>query len=537
MPSVSFNNKENRQLFVLEGTTILQAARTAGIDIDSPCGGAGTCGKCRVLVDGSHVLACQTEVLHDLFVYPAPRTKTGTMQILHEGAQLETELLPAVSKIYDHVNNRTKVCFEGGGIGFETGNTANQVFGASVDIGTTTLVVSLVNLLTGETVAEDSALNPQGMFAQDVLSRISYASETGGLETLFSEVTNAINTLLRAVAEKADVKTSHIYEVVYSGNTCMLHMATNVSPESLGVYPYTPVVTGGNCVPAGRLGLIVSPFGRVVLPPILSAYVGADITSGILTVGLHKKKGTTLFIDIGTNGEMVIARNGKLIATSTAAGPAFEGMNIECGMRALNGAVESFDVGPDGIVRVGAIGNDAANGICGSGLVDIAGELVRWGVVTPRGRFTNDISLLPDELAGRLRQHNNRLVFYVDGDVYLSQKDIRQIQLAKGAIRTGIECLLDRVGVESDQVDDVLIAGSFGYHLRARNLIAIGLLPQEFNNKVRFVGNTSKTGGEALLRNYRLRNELNSIVEQAEVVELANTENFQNLFVRSLSFH
>jgi uncharacterized 2Fe-2S/4Fe-4S cluster protein (DUF4445 family) len=293
---------------------------------------------------------------------------------------------------------------------------------------------------------------------------------------------------------------------------------------------------GGNCISAAEVRLDISPFGRIVLPMVLSAYVGADITTGILAVDLKNKKGTTLFIDIGTNGEIMVARDGKLVATSTAAGPAFEGMNIECGMRALSGAIESFQVDDDGSVEVGILGNQKATGICGSGLIDIAGELVRLKVINARGKIVADEPNLPSEIASRVFEREGKKAFKIDGDVFLSQSDVRQIQLAKGAIRTGIDCLLANIGVESSSVDEVLIAGSFGYHLRAKSLISIGLLAKEFEGKIKFVGNTSKTGGEALLRNYKLRDELKSIAKQTDVVELANTDDFQNKFVRSLGF-
>lgn len=535
MPSVYFKREDKRAEVPL-GTTILEAAREVGIEIEAPCGAKGTCGKCVVLVDGECVPSCHTEVRRDLTVTTVLRERNHTLEILRTGTELETALLPAVTKVYDSTKDRTEVCFEGNSVAFENRNTTSSIFGASVDIGTTTMVVSLLDLTTGAVLAEESGLNPQSLFAQDVLSRISYASEAGGLEALFKKITDAVNELISATAAAVDIDPHHIYEVVYSGNTCMLHLAANVSPESPGRYPYTPQISGGNDIAAADLGLAIAPSGRVVLPPILSAYVGADITSGILAVGLSDKQGTTLFVDIGTNGEMVIARDGKLVATSTAAGPAFEGMNIDCGMRASSGALESFEVLPDRSVALATIGHTPARGICGSGLVDIAGELVTWGVVNDRGRFIKDGATLPAELGKRLTKRNERAAFTLAGDVYLSQRDMRQIQLAKGAIRAGIECLLESVGVAAEEVDEVLIAGSFGYHLRAKNLLAIGLLPKAFEGKIRFVGNTSKTGGEALLRNVGLRQRLIDIAKDAEVIELANHDHFQSLFVKCMGF-
>lgn len=543
MPTVFFRN-ENRQTEVPEGTTILQAARGVGIVIESPCGGNGTCGKCTVNIistgsdeaEETPVLACRTKVNRDLTVETIKREKNDTMQILSSGESVKVRINLAVSKRYDAVSGTTRVNFDGVEAGSETGDTAGRIYGVSVDIGTTTLVVALIDLLTGKTAAEESALNPQAVFAQDVLSRISFAKEDGGLDRLYHAVSGEIGRLIHCVADKAGVDVNNIYEAVYSGNTCMLHLAAGVNPDSLGSYPYTPRITGGCYIGAAAAGIRISPFGRVYLPSVISAYVGADITSGILASGLGNKNGTTLFVDIGTNGEMVIARGGRLSATSTAAGPAFEGMNIACGMRASNGAVEQFDIDESGVVAVKTIGNSTARGICGSGLIDIAGELVANRVIEPNGRFTKKTASLPQGLAARLVPLDSKTVFRLAEGVYLTQKDVRQIQLAKGAVRAGVEYLMQSVGVTAGDVDEVLIAGSFGYHLRAKSLINIGLLPKEFDGKIRFIGNTSRTGGEIFLLDRKSREDMLQVTREVNVIELANYKDFDRLFVKCLNF-
>ncbi|MGN1074154.1 MAG: ASKHA domain-containing protein, partial [Eubacteriales bacterium] len=264
---------------------------------------------------------------------------------------------------------------------------------------------------------------------------------------------------------------------------------------------------------------------------------GPDITSGVLASQLEKKKGTTLFIDIGTNGEMVIAKDGSLSATSTAAGPAFEGMNITCGMRAGRGALELFEVGDDGGIRTHTIGDTAATGICGSGLLDIVGELVRTGVIGANGKFvTPEKGSYPENLKKHMVLLEGKPAFQAVDGVYLTQKDIRQVQLAKGAVRAGIEALLLSQNVRAEDVDLVEIAGSFGYHLRAKSLIHIGLLPREFEGKVDFVGNTSKSGGKAFLLNTDLRRHMETLAGKIEGVELSNREGFDRLFLSALSF-
>jgi uncharacterized 2Fe-2S/4Fe-4S cluster protein (DUF4445 family) len=321
----------------------------------------------------------------------------------------------------------------------------------------------------------------------------------------------------------------------------MLHIAVNTDPYSLGQFPYIPSLLGAEHRPASDLR--ISPFGLIWLPPIISAYVGADITSGILSSALDKKKGTTVFIDIGTNGEMVLAKDGRLAASSTAAGPAFEGMNISCGMRASQGAIESFSIA-DGAVSFQVIGDNSGwegkttiTGICGSGLLDIAGELVRTGLIGSNGRFIkpgNENGAPP--LIDRLRPHEGKNAFFITDDVYLSQKDIRQIQLAKGAIRCGIEMLLAHFNMSADDVDILEIAGSFGYHLNETSLLNIGLLPPVFAGKTAFVGNTSMSGAAAFLLNTSFRSQMAELVKEVDVVELANDENFEKNFIKYLSF-
>ncbi|MCW2276654.1 ASKHA domain-containing protein [Heliophilum fasciatum] len=550
---------------VAAGTTILAAARQAGVLIESPCNCAGTCGKCRVQVDpawhhrirqAAHhdvtvddqakgtVLACVTEVLDDIEVFlPSSARQPAAMQIIGQGKALDVIADAAIRKRYDPLLQRTDVLAlnrqtgEEECLGSETGNTVADLWGVVVDIGTTTLVVSLVSLHTGQETAKSSALNPQSLHAQDVLSRIKLAGEPQGLERLYAGLIGELHDLIGQVCRQSGVDRRQIYEVVFSGNTCMLHLATGQDPTSLGRYPYDPLERGGRVIEAQAHGLAIAPWGRIYLPPIISAYVGADITAGVVAAELASRVGTTLFVDIGTNGEMILARDGRLLATSTAAGPAFEGMNIACGMRAAAGAVERFTVEDDGTLSVETIGQAPAVGICGSGLIDLVGELVRHGVLQPTGRWADPgrTQLLP-ALAERLQPREGKTVFYVDGDVYLTQKDVRQVQLAKGAVRAGIEMMLKREGLTLADVDQVLIAGSFGYHLRARSLIDIGLLPADFAGKIEFVGNTALTGGQALLVHEPLRTTAQAWVDTVDVVELAHDPGFDRVFVESLNF-
>ncbi|QOX62274.1 DUF4445 domain-containing protein [Anoxybacterium hadale] len=536
MPIINFK-KEKIAVEIPQGTTILQAARNAGVLVESPCNGMGTCGKCRVKIRGNEaVLACRAIVTEDLAVETLEdKTLNNTLKIHSEGDSFTYQIDAPITKRFDGV--KTQVYLRDSLLTIEEGDTENQCYGLSVDIGTTTLVSALINLATGEELASISALNPQSLHAQDVLSRIQFASKDQGLDQMYEEITSELNRMTAELCSAAGIERRFIYEAVYSGNTTMIHLALHTNPESLGKYPYTPILKGGAFVRASDYNLEISQAGVIYTPPVISAYVGPDITSGILAVRLQDVEGTVLFIDIGTNGEMALSRNGELSATSTAAGPAFEGMNITFGMRAGNGSIEGFEIHDDGAVSLQVIGGGKAVGICGSGLFDLVGELVRLGIVTENGRFANPDTLrLPQQLCSRLKEFQGKIAFEVAPDIYLTLKDVRQVQLAKGAIRAGITALLRHQGVAEEDVSQVLIAGSFGYHLKTRSLVDITIMPKSFEKKIQFVGNTSKSGGKAFLLNQRFPEEMKALVKRVNSVELANLDGFERLFVGCLNF-
>ncbi|WP_295456132.1 ASKHA domain-containing protein [uncultured Thiodictyon sp.] len=540
---------------VPHGSSLLDAARRARVRLEAPCNGGGTCGKCRVRLDpasrpqariiGRHelsaadlesgwILLCSTLVEGDLAV-DLPGSSERGLRILEDGRSAELPLAPWVTKRYDPARHRTELSAGERLLGSEDGDTAARTWGVAVDIGTTTLVVSLIDLCTGSATGSASALNPQAVHAQDVLSRVHLGSTEAGLETLHGELMGEIDRLIGVLAGEARVPRRRIYEVVVAGNTCMLHLAARVNPEPLGRYPYTPTLSGDDYRPAAALGLSVSRHGQVYFPPVVSGFVGADISAGILSTGLAATPGLTLFVDIGTNGEMVLARDGVLQATSTAAGPAFEGMNIACGMRAARGAIERCAI-VDGELQLETIEDAQAVGLCGSGLLDAVAALVTAGVIEGSGRFTRNLALLPPGLSERLSRRDDKPVFALTDQVYLTQRDIRQVQLAKAAVRAGIDTLLKRNGVDAAAVDRALIAGSFGYHLTTRSLVDIGLFPAAFDGKVEYVGNTARTGAETLLTNGAARASLAEQVARVESVELANDPQFSDGFIAAMAF-
>ncbi|MBJ6802271.1 ASKHA domain-containing protein [Geomonas propionica] len=549
---------DDKRISVPAGSTILEAARAAGVTIDSPCNGAVVCGKCvvqlspddlaRVVEKGAHqlsaeersrgqVLACAAEVHGDITVVVPEGASLRDLKIRSHGEAAAVELAPHITKAYLPELNATRVYAGGALLIEEEGDTVDESYGVVVDIGTTTLVVALVSLTSGSQLAAASALNPQSRHAQDVLSRIKIGSEQRGLEELRSGVIGEINALIGQTVAEAGVDRDRIYEVIFSGNTCMLHLAAGADPAPLGKYPYTSTLTCVAWLPAQATGIEIAHGGLVYLPPVISGYIGADITAGLQAVRLHESEETVLFVDIGTNGEMAIARDGKLWATSTAAGPAFEGMNIRFGMRAGEGAIERCSFQADGSLELRTIAGTEAVGICGSGLMDIVAELVAHGVVGKNGKFVRpDSGGLPAKLAERLVERDGKPAFLLTEKVWLTQKDVRQVQLAKGAIRAGVEFLLREASVPVNELQQVLIAGSFGYHLTAESLTTIGLLPAGTAGRISFVGNTAKSGGEAFLLNSASRREMSDLVQQVQVVELANCKDFDQVFVAALSF-
>ena len=537
------------------GGTLLDAARLARVRLEAPCNGVGTCGKCRVRLDAlgqtrarivstrglsteqvaeGGVLLCSTLVEGDLDVI-LPGSGERGLRILEDGLRLDLPVRPAIRKSYDRERRRTIVCSGDRTLAEENGDTTTRLYGVAVDIGTTTLVASLLDLGTGARVGSVAALNPQVAHAQDVLSRVQIASQADGLALLHDELMAEIDRMIGLLAAEARVPRRRIYEVVVAGNTCMMHLAANVSPEPLGRFPYTPALAGDELRAAGSLGLRVAACAEVYFPPLISGFVGADITAGVLSTDLPNTGGVTLFVDIGTNGEMVLARDGRLQATSTAAGPAFEGMNIACGMRAARGAVERVALDGDDI-RLATIDDADAVGICGSGLIEALAAMVVAGVIESSGRFTRKVTQLSPALRARFRQRDGKTVFHLAGDVYLSQGDIRQVQLAKAAVRAGIDTMLARNGLAPAELDRALVAGSFGYHLTTRSLIDIGLFPPELEGKVTFVGNTARTGAESLLVNADARGALLAVTRAVESAELATDPEFTKVFVAAMAF-
>ena len=536
--------------------TVMQTLRRGGYEIEGPCNGQGICGKCRIRVENSadvpqtphrsiseieaHEqgirLACRLIPQGDITVH-LPDDFSVDARIL-EGEHLgAVELKPAAVVIARNDAYWMQYAGENAEVILQKWDPKFSPKGLAIDVGTTTLVVTLFCLATGKELATASSINPQTKFGHDIVSRIQKGSTKEGLAEIAGVVRTELNRLIQVTCKKSSAVVEEILDAVIGGNTTMLTLAAAINPKSLGLLPFTVDIRGGASYAATDFGLDINPVGRIYVPPIVHAFIGSDITAGVLACGCLEKEKPSLFVDVGTNGEMGINSDGRFIVASTAAGPAFEGMGVSSGVRAVPGAVEAayFD---GETIDIKTIDAQPARGICGSGIIDMAAALLKSGVVNPSGRMkTPD---LKEDVQPAIGEHlqliEDQPVFNIAEGVRFTQADIRQVQLAKGAIRTGIDMLMTEANVTAEDLEELTLAGAFGYHLRPDSLAALGLIPAELARKVRFAGNTSKTGCAMMLIDASLREYLEKQVQSVEHLPLAEKISFQNLFIENLNF-
>jgi len=594
---------EGKKVTLISPISLKEAINKANIDFRFPCGGKGLCGKCKVKVEGNvnsptskekevisdflnkgYRLACQVILKGDAQVEIPASSLISDLQILTEYSKEKLKIDPSVKKLYIHLPKptledqisdvtRIKREFEKKGFGrlkveldiakkipyllrksdfkvtlvvddgeliaLEKNDTRGKNFGVAFDIGTTTLVGTLVDLDTGEKVATKALLNPQISYGDDVISRISYIQENPNrLAELQREVLEGINKIISDLQKTTGVKKENIYQATFVGNTVMQHLLLGINPLNLALYPYVPVIQDPVVVQSFKIGVNINPFGKVYIFPNIAAFIGGDTVGVILATGLHQKnKKIRLAVDIGTNGEIVLSYKGKLIAASTAAGPAFEGARITQGMWAQKGAIEKVKL-EEGKVIVQTIGGGEPQGICGSGLIDIVSELYREGIIDISGRIKSPEEQ-PDVWKKRVvRDENGSKFILVEREkkphLFISQKDIREFQLAKAAICTGIKMLLMFSNIEREHIEEVLIAGAFGNYINIQNAFQIGLFPTFPNAEIKNVGNAASMGAIKALLSKTYRKEAEKIPSQVQYVELAANPHFQDILTESI---
>jgi uncharacterized 2Fe-2S/4Fe-4S cluster protein (DUF4445 family) len=589
------------------GVTIFDAASWNGVAIDSTCGGHGTCKKCKIRIVGGRVpaspldarafsadelrggwrLACRALADSDLQIEVPPLTTRPKAATVGVGRQVI--LRPAAQKRYlelsepaldDQVTDLERVLaalddlelrvdlgvLRGLGrvlraadfrvtavivddvlIDVQPGDTTGQLRGIAFDLGTTTVVATLLDLTTGTPLAVSSMLNKQQPFGADVITRISATMlDSGALDTMRRLAVETLAELATEVCAQAGVDPADVAEVALAGNATMTHIALGIDPEPIGVAPFIMAARQLPDVTAADLRLPVHPRGRAFVFPAFGAYVGGDITAGLLASGMNTDARTRLFIDIGTNCEIVLGNRDWLLATAAPAGPAFEGAAIRCGMRAADGAIEVVTMTADELA-LQVIGDAEPAGLCGSGLVDAVAGLIRIGLVDHSGRFVpaETAAAIAPALAPRLTQLGQERVFVLHwlaepGDVarsiYLSQRDVRELQFAKAAIATGWQVLLAEAGLAPGDVQQVLLAGSFGSYLSPASAIALGLVPRLPALRIVSAGNVAGEGAKMALLSVRERAAALALLGEVRYVELSDRADFNDAFVDQLQF-
>ncbi len=580
--------------------TIAAAAAQAGLALDSPCGGKGWCGKCRVKVlarvTSNHTeaehnllsqeeiqtgvrLACQTQVHNGMKVVINEEAVGDLLAVketicptcanfearvkkiylnlspsLHQDFISDWETICTLSKIVKHPSlvslqklsklmrqpksGITVACSDGELLAVEPGDTEYKNYGCTVDLGTTTVAAYLVDLTCGTILAANADLNRQCSFGADVISRISYVKDNSdGLLALQNAAVDTINGLLKGLFTQAMVCAEHVYTITVVGNPTMIHLLLGISPLGLINVPFRPAFSDTVTLQASEVGLEVPPHVKLTVLPLVSAYLGADLVAAILAADMDRPGLPRLLLDIGTNGEMALSFNSKIWACSTAAGPALEGGGIKFGMLAKPGAISRVSILDD--VELSVIGGRLPCGLCGSGLLDTVAQMLNRNLITHTGRF-RDTALaenLPPAIKNRLSRDEKGFVFHLTKDIYITQNDIQQVQLAKAAMRAGVEILMKTAGIQKyDDLQEIIVAGAFGANLRPESLVTIGLLPPISTTKVRPFGNAAGTG--AFLCSVSQQHFQNALrlARRIEYLELAIRRDFQDSFIREIAF-
>lgn len=421
-------------------------------------------------------------------------------------------------------------------ISVEPGDTSNELFGLAVDIGTSKIVCYLVDLASGKTLDVESSENPQLVYGEDIITRITFAATNPeNLRTLQNLVVEAVNKIINEICRRRKINSNKIYEVVVVGNTAMHHLFLGIQPKYMALSPFTPAIKKQVNIKAGELGININPSGIITLLPVIAGFVGADAVADILAAGICDLSDVSLLIDIGTNTEIFIGNSKDILSCSCASGPAFEGFHIKHGMKALTGAIEKVRINPNFEVEYETIGHEKPVGLCGSAMIDVVAEMFKNKIIDSRGKINRNIK------AQRLRESNGKLEFVIawkdetkiKKEITVTQKDIREIQLAKAAIYAGCFTLMKRKKLKEKNINRIFIAGAFGNYLNLENAKVIGLIPDVPVEKVEFVGNTAIVGAKMALISKEARMKADIISKNLRYLELAADPSFNREFLKA----
>ena len=594
------NGKKYNVIYANRGDNLLKVLREYNMKVNNNCGAKGKCGKCKVRIlndkyfkitksDEKHLtkreldegmrLSCMITLEKDIDIElinykddihvlteVCDNTTTLYSNIKKTFIQLEKPSLmdqrDDLKRIREELNiknleisikdlrdiskilreNEYKVTittYYNKIIHIQGKDRSNYKYGIALDLGTTTIALYLIDLNYGKVISVLSKVNNQRAYGSDVISRINYTMENqNGIEELSKCVTDQINQMIDEISNNNNIDKREIYNLVVVGNTTMIHLLMKVECKDLALSPFIPVFTEKYECKASDIGIDIN--GIVSLPPGISAYVGSDITSGILSSNMSKNERYSLLLDIGTNGEIALGNKYNIFTCSTAAGPAFEGANIKYGLGGIQGAISSIDFSKDKIYKT--IGDMTPCGICGSGVLDMVSELLKYKVIDETGRICDCDEIKDENLKNRLKVDKNTKEFIVFEDKYnnkkisFTQKDIREVQLAKASICAGIKVLLKKSNLTYDDIDHVYIGGGFGNFMSVDNAVNIGMIPIQLKEKIKSIGNCAGKGAIDFLINEEKRKDVVQIVNNCEYIELSKSKDFQEYYIDSITF-
>lgn len=494
---VTSDQAPQRSLKAETGDNLLEILRHNGVEIFAPCGGKGTCGKCRVWTRNlGTVFACQTTISKDDEIVLPSALEASILEFQHnQSYQYPVQPGPSAQ-------------------------LSESPIGLAVDIGTTTIVMYFFDFRKESLVHISSMLNPQQNYGADVISRINHCLQhDGGLKTMHRELIQAMNQQIRIFLSENDLTEKDMVKISFTGNTTMLHFLLEEDPGPIAFAPYTPRFTAEQHRTGANMGLASHERAFVKVLPSISGYVGADIVAGLAALKPEDQIKTYLYIDLGTNGELALVTPDKHLCCATAAGPAFEASNISCGMPAVKGAVSGYTE-----AGYQTIANAPPVGLCGSGLLDVISVLLDAGEISPTGEMEKDFILAQSNESGS------------GENVVLTPADVRELQLAKAAVAAGISILLKFAGIEAKSVDAVYLAGGFGNYIKKESAIRCGLLDESYREKIIPIGNASGTGALTALKSEDFDTRIKQLLEKMEYIELSSDPDFVTEYAMNMSF-
>ncbi len=540
-------------------TTVLQAARELGVDINAVCGGSGSCGKCIVkivvgaenlsnpttdevdLLGGKSLgegfrLACRSEVEGDVAVLVPKESRTGTQRLQTEGLDTPVKLEPLVKK--RTVGDTIQILY--GDEVLETYSSDDvPIYGFAVDIGSTKLAGYLMDLSSGGVLSVGTAMNPQIPFGEDIISRLTYAMRgPDSQETLHKSLVEGIRQLLTEACVKVDANLEEVYDLVFVGNTAMQHFLFGLDPTPLTHSPFAPASLEHKDIESVFLGL-GNPRGRMHFLPLIAGFIGADCVADILAIGIHRSEGLCFLIDIGTNTEIVVGNRDRMVACSCASGPAFEGAHVRHGMRAASGAIEGVWIDQESLEpAIKTIDDAESRGICGSGLIDALSEMLKAGVIDTSGRIRTEVE------HPRIRKRGGTSEYVIawgeetglKDDIVVSQLDIRELQKGKAAMFSGAQIAMDWLGLMPSDIASVYMAGAFGTYINRESAVNVGMIPEFSLTDIEQVGNAAGTGARMALLSASAREEAKEIRGKVEYIELAAHPDYGQAYTDSLLF-